>query len=178
MNKSFPKKLLTFQYNSDIINNVKRNRQALYISPPFLHIERLTGSACGTLLTGSTPVLSIRRWTLSEQKTQKEAKDMARKRMVTRTIIFTTATATVYDIQTDEIKTLEYNLSGELSADEALKAITKDHKEVRPLKVTDISVQEELYGMPEEKFLELAEILPTRTAKANIAEDPFGNVLA
>lgn len=103
---------------------------------------------------------------------------MARKRMVTRTITFTTVTATVYDIQTDEIKTLEYKLSGELSADEALKAITKDHKEVRPLKVTDISVQEELYGMPEEEFLELAEILPARTAKANIAEDPFGNVLA
>lgn len=83
--------------------------------------------------------------------------------MVTRTITFTTATATVYDIQSDEIKTLEYKLSGELSADEVLKAITKEHKEVRPLKVTDVSVQEELYGMPEEKFLELAEILPSRT---------------
>lgn len=88
---------------------------------------------------------------------------MARKRMVTRTITFTTATATVYDIHSDEIKTLEYKLSGELSADEVLKAITKEHKEVRPLKVTDVSVQEELYGMPEEKFLELAEILPSRT---------------
>lgn len=88
---------------------------------------------------------------------------MARKRMVTRTITFTTATATVYDIPSDEIKTLEYKLSGELSADEALKAINKEYKEVRPLKVTDVSVQEELYGMSEEKFLELAEILPSRT---------------
>lgn len=90
---------------------------------------------------------------------------MARKRMVTRTITFTTATATVYDIQSDEIKTLEYKLSGELSADEALKVITKDHKEVRPLRVMEVAVQEELYGMTEEKFLELAEILPAR-AKA------------
>lgn len=90
---------------------------------------------------------------------------MARKRMVTRTITFTTATATVYDIQSDEIKTLEYKLSGELSVDDALKVITKEHKEVRPLKVIEVSVQEELYGMPEEKFLELAEILPSR-AKA------------
>lgn len=87
---------------------------------------------------------------------------MARKRMVTRTITFTTATATVYDIQSDEIKTLEYKLSGELSADDALKAITKEHTEVRPLKVTEVTVQEKLYGMPEEKFLELAEILPSR----------------
>lgn len=88
---------------------------------------------------------------------------MARKRMVTRTITFTIATATVYDIQSDEIRTLEYKLSGELLADDALKAITKEHTEVRPLKVTEVEVHEELYGMPEEKFLELAEILPART---------------
>lgn len=87
---------------------------------------------------------------------------MARKRMVTRTITFTTVKATVYDIASDEIKTLEYKLSGELSADDALKAIAKEHTEVRPMKVTEVSVQEELYGMPEEKFLELAEILPPR----------------
>ena len=99
---------------------------------------------------------------------------MARKRMVTRTITFTTAKATVYDIASDEIKTLEYKLSGELSADDALKAITKEHKEVRPLKVIEVTVQEELYGMPEEKFLELAEILPPRT-KTDIVEDSFGN---
>lgn len=88
---------------------------------------------------------------------------MARKRMVTRTITFTTATTTVYDIQSDEIKTLEYKLSGELSSDVALKIITKEHTDVRPLKVTEVKVQEELYGMSEEKFIELAEILPTRT---------------
>lgn len=88
---------------------------------------------------------------------------MARKRMVTRTITFTTATAAVYDIQSDLIKTLEYTLSGNLSADQVMKAITKEHKEVRPLKVIDVSVQEELYGMPEQKFLEFAEILPSKT---------------
>lgn len=88
---------------------------------------------------------------------------MARKRMVTRTITFTTAKATVYDIASDEIKTVEYKLSGELSSDSALKIITKEHEEVRPLKVTEVTVQEELYGMPEEKFIELADILPTRT---------------
>ena len=88
---------------------------------------------------------------------------MARKRMITRTITFTTAKATVYDIASDEIKTVEYKLSGELSSDVALKIITKEHEEVRPLKVTEVAVQEELYGMPEEKFIELAEIIPSRT---------------
>ena len=88
---------------------------------------------------------------------------MARKRMVTRTITFTTVKATVYDIARDEIKTVEYKMSGELSSDVALKIITKEHEEVRPLKVTELSVNEELYGMPEEKFIELAEILPART---------------
>lgn len=88
---------------------------------------------------------------------------MARKRMVTRTITFTTVKATVYYIASDEIKTVEYKLSGELSSDEALKIITKEHEEVRPLKVTEVTVQEELYGMSEEKFIELADILPVRT---------------
>lgn len=87
---------------------------------------------------------------------------MARKRMVTRTITFTIAKATVYDIASNEIKTVEYKLSGKLSSDDALKAIAKEHEEVRPLKVIEVTVQEELYGMPEEKFLELAEILPPR----------------
>lgn len=87
---------------------------------------------------------------------------MARKRMVTRTITFTKVKATVYDIASDEIKTVEYKLSGELSSEVALKIITKEHEEVRPLKVTEVTVQEELYGMPEEKFIELAEILPAR----------------
>ena len=88
---------------------------------------------------------------------------MARKRMVTRTITSTKAKATVYNIEKDEIQTLEYKLSGELSADDALKVITKEHKEVRPLKVEEVMFNEELYGMPEEKFLELAKILPART---------------
>lgn len=87
---------------------------------------------------------------------------MARKRMVTRTITFTTAKVTVYDIASDEIKTVEYKLSGELSADLAYKVIAKEHEEVRPLKVIEVTVQEDLYGMPEEKFLEMAEILPLR----------------
>ena len=88
---------------------------------------------------------------------------MARKRMVTRTITFTTVKATVYDIASNEIKTVEYKLTGKLSTDDAIKVITKEHKEVRPMKVNDITVQEELYGMSEEKFIELAEILPSRT---------------
>lgn len=99
---------------------------------------------------------------------------MSRKRMVTRTITFTTAVATVYNIDKDEIQTVEYKMSGELSADGALKEIEKEHEDVRPLKVTEVTVQEELYGMTEEKFIELADILPARIKK-NIVEDSFGN---
>lgn len=94
---------------------------------------------------------------------------MARKRMVTRTITSTKVKATVYNAEKDEIQTLEYKMSGKLSADDVLKAITKEHTEVRPMKVTEVEVQEELYGMPEEKFLELAEIIPPR-AKAQPEE--------
>lgn len=87
---------------------------------------------------------------------------MARKRMITRTILYTEATVRVYDITNNEIQTVKYKLSGRFSVDEALKVITKEHKEVRPLKVEQVVFNEEHYGMPEEKFLELAEILPAR----------------
>ena len=82
--------------------------------------------------------------------------------MITRTITSTKAKATVYNIEKDEIQTLEYRLSGKLSADDALNAIAKEHADVRPLKVDEVAFNEELYGMPEEKFMELAEILPPR----------------
>lgn len=88
---------------------------------------------------------------------------MARKRMVTRTITFTTAKVVVYDITSDEIKTVEYKLSGELSSDVVLKIIAKEYEDVRPLKLTEVTVQEERCGMPEDKFIELADILPART---------------
>ena len=94
---------------------------------------------------------------------------MARKRMVTRTIVYTEAHAKVYDIETNEIQLVKYKLSGRLSEGEALKVIEKEHKEVRPLKVEEVVFNEELYGMPEEKFLELAEILAPR-AKAKSEE--------
>lgn len=87
---------------------------------------------------------------------------MARKRMVTRTILYTEAYAKVYDIETNEIQNVKYKLSGRLSAGEALKVIEKEHKEVKPLKVEEVVFNEELYGMSEEKFIELADILPAR----------------
>lgn len=94
---------------------------------------------------------------------------MARKRMVTRTITYTEVNVRVYDIEEDEIQIVKYKLPGRLTADEALKVITKRHKEVRPMKVENVVFNEELYGMPEDKFLELAEILPAR-AKAQSEE--------
>lgn len=88
---------------------------------------------------------------------------MARKRMVTRTITYTEAVAKVYDIEKDEIHLVKYKLPGRLSVNESLKVIKKEHKEVQPLNVEEVAVIKELFGMPEEKFLELAEILPART---------------
>lgn len=102
---------------------------------------------------------------------------MARKRMVTRTIAYTEADARVYDIEKDEIQLVKYKLTGRLSVEEALKVIEKEHKEVRPLKVDEVVFKEELYGMSEDKFIELAEILPARI-KHDIVEDSFGNSIA
>lgn len=88
---------------------------------------------------------------------------MARKRMVTRTITYTEADARVYDIEKNEIQLVKYKLLGRLSVKELLKVIEKEHKEVRPLNVEEVVYNKEIYGMPEEKFLEMAEILSART---------------
>lgn len=88
---------------------------------------------------------------------------MARKRMVTRTITYTEADVRVYNIEKNEIQLVKYKLLGRLSVNESLKVIENKHKEVRPLKVEEVVINEELYGMPVEKFFELAEILPDRT---------------
>lgn len=94
---------------------------------------------------------------------------MARKRMITRTILYTEATVRVYNIANDEIQMVKYKLPGKFSVYEVLKVITNEHKEVRPLRVEEVVLNKELYGMPEEKFIELAEIIPPR-AKAKSKE--------
>ena len=89
---------------------------------------------------------------------------MSREKMVTRTIEITTCEVMCMDVIKAEVITKTYDISGAFANDELLKAIKKLY-ETDTFKVVHVVSQatsELLYGMPESKFIELAQILPPR----------------
>lgn len=83
---------------------------------------------------------------------------MARKRVVSRTIVTTVATALVCNVTTAQVLTKEYTLSLKLSTDEALKAAKKAYEtdNEKIVAVTKVEYNEQLYAMPEIMFLKYA----------------------
>lgn len=98
---------------------------------------------------------------------------MARVRMVTRTIESTTATCMCINPTTGTVSHNEYTISQSYS-DPAL--ILKHVKKVYETETNIIvaveasEIHETLYGMLEQKFMELAEILPPRTTSEDDIE--------
>lgn len=90
---------------------------------------------------------------------------MARMRMVTRTVNVTNCEVMALTISTASVSTDTLKISGTFdSKDDALKAIKKQYEtaDYKPTAIINMEVSEILYGMPEDKFIELAEILPPR----------------
>lgn len=97
---------------------------------------------------------------------------MARARKVTRTIASTKVIVMCVDTETAKVENYEVTITGTYTDDKKLmKAVTKvvETKTVKPVAVVATEVIETLYGMDEEKFIELAEVLPAR-AKKDIEE--------
>lgn len=92
---------------------------------------------------------------------------MARTPMVTRTIQTTKANALCLNIVEGEpfnkVVTLPRTYKDENAM---LKVISKmvDNDEVKAVHVVDSYVEETLYGMTEQRFIELAQIMPPRKA--------------
>lgn len=90
-----------------------------------------------------------------------------RTRKVTRTIKATEVTLMAVEVETAEVMNLPIKLSHEFkTGDDIMKYINK-HPELIPVgvkavAVVDFLVTEQLYGMDEQKFIEQAEILPSR----------------
>lgn len=87
---------------------------------------------------------------------------MARKRMVTRTIVSTIATVKCADLVGNTVFKESVNLSGTFKNTEgALKAAKKlmDSDSQKVLKVLDMQEQTQLYGMTEEEFMANANII-------------------
>lgn len=93
---------------------------------------------------------------------------MARERMVTRTIISTKCVVLALDTQTVEPSNLTVEVSGSYQNEEKLMKAVKTVAETRTLKIVQIlttETVEKLYGVSEQKFMEIAQELEPRKKK-------------
>lgn len=101
---------------------------------------------------------------------------MARARKVTRTISTTKVIVMCVDTETAKVDNYEVEISGTYKDDKKLMkeaAKVVETKTLKPVSVVSTEVIETLYGMDEQKFIEMAEVLPPRDKKedADEAED-------
>lgn len=93
-----------------------------------------------------------------------------KKPMVTRTILTTEVTVLCLDLIKAEpfnkTVTLPRTYKDEKAMMKKVSAII-DNDEVKAVHVVDTKVNETLYGMTEEKFISMAEILPSRSKTAD-----------
>ena len=90
---------------------------------------------------------------------------MARTRMVTRTVEQANVTVLCVNPKTREVCDKTYAISATIPADKVCKYLAKQNpnSEYNFVTVTDYTVSEILYGMTEDEFIKLAEVLPPRT---------------
>lgn len=92
-----------------------------------------------------------------------------KKRMVTRTIMQTTAKVMTLNVTTAEVQILTYDICGQYTDDELLKILQRLFQ-TDELKLVHIETQvcnELLLGMTEEDFIKYAEVLPPRSMNKN-----------
>ena len=90
---------------------------------------------------------------------------MARERMVTRTVIATQVIALCLNIETAEPFNKDVTLSGTFKDKQAIEKAAKkviDNDTEKCVTVVEDHETETLYGRSEQKFIELAKVLPPR----------------
>lgn len=89
---------------------------------------------------------------------------MSRKRMVTRTVMQTTAEVMTLDITTAEVKVLPYDIGGHYTDEELLKKLQElfNTDTFKLVHIESQTCNEVLLGMDEEDFIRLAKVLPPR----------------
>lgn len=93
---------------------------------------------------------------------------MARKPMVTRTVQTTLATVLCLNTETAEPFNQTVTLSGTFKDNKAVMKAVKaliENDTISVAKVVDIEIKEKLYGMPEQDFINAANVLPPRGTK-------------
>lgn len=93
---------------------------------------------------------------------------MARERMVTRTVLQTTAEVMCIEVTTAEVTVNSYTLGGTYEQDELLKKLKKIYETdtYKLVHIESVSTEELLLGMSESQFMEYATVLSTSTKKA------------
>lgn len=96
---------------------------------------------------------------------------MTRKRMVTRTIMQTSAKVMVLNVTTAEVQILTYDIGGQYTDYELLKKLQWlfQTDELKLVHIESQVCNELLLGMSEEDFIRYAEVLPPRSM--NKSED-------
>ena len=106
-----------------------------------------------------------------QNKIRKGEKTMARERTVTRTITATILEAMTVNIETAEVRKVEYRVPsyGGTPKDLAWVKSQLETDTVKVVTITVIGTEDNLYSMPESLFIQLADKLPPRgeTATGN-----------
>ena len=90
---------------------------------------------------------------------------MARERMITRTVEFTEAEVMCVNVNAADVAIRTFIVTGTYENSEKLmKALKKAYEtdEFKLVNLQDVRVTEQLYGMTEEMFIQMATILPPR----------------
>ena len=95
---------------------------------------------------------------------------MARVRMVTRTVVSTAATVLCVNKETREVTEMVFLIPYTVPVDKICKYLSKTTHAERFYfaDVVATETSEVLYGMPEEDFIRLAQILPPRTTNGAV----------
>lgn len=94
---------------------------------------------------------------------------MTRKRMITRTIMQTTAKVMTLNVTTAEVQILTYDIGGQYTDDELLKKLQWlfQTDELKLVHIESQVCNELLLGMNEEDFIRYAEVLSPRSTNKN-----------
>lgn len=90
-----------------------------------------------------------------------------KEKMITRTFGTTTVVVSVIDVPSKEISDVTHQFVGKVEESQLIKKCKKalESDRLLVLDIKEVDYKETLYGMPESKFIELAEALPDRVKK-------------
>lgn len=115
---------------------------------------------------GATPGVGFTAQAVENKKKMEETK-MAREKMITRTIVETTARVMCLDVKSAEVTINEFKIGGEWSAkpSKLLERLQELYNTTtfKLVNIEDISEEEVLLGMSVEDFMRYAKVLPPRT---------------